>query len=256
VGYALLRDKESEFKYKMRLLDYLEENPHQIKENPLRYSSALNNILLYYYFQGYSKEYPVYLKKLDGIELKFHHAKSIFFDTKYNLEIGYYLHLRDEDKVRGALVNMEKWYSSLSSAKGVQAKMICEYNMALANFYLKENRDALKWCNSCFSLFDMKAKKFRHDLAVSALMIEVLIYLKLTHFELAERNMELIISIAKKNKYLKLEMTILKLIKKVIFAETKDSYISEIREIVSSNDVVFSNLDEDVLVVWLESLEK
>ena len=76
VGNALLRDEKKEFYYKKRLLDFLEANPHQIQENPIRYASSLNNILLYYYFQGYPKEYPMYLDKLDQVELKFDHVKA------------------------------------------------------------------------------------------------------------------------------------------------------------------------------------
>jgi hypothetical protein len=252
VGHALLGEGEKEFYYKMRLLEFLEENPHHIKENPLRYASSLNNILLYYYFQGYPKEYPIYLEKLDVVELKFHHAKASFYDTKYNLEIGYYLHLRDNEKIKNSLSEMEKWYESMASVKGTQAKMICEYNMALAYFYLDDTKKCLRWCNSCFTLFDMKAKKFRHDLAISTLIVQVLIYFELKHFELALRHIELIFSIARKNKYRKVEMTIFKLLKGMVKSEKKNEYITNIREIINKQGVAFINLDKDAIVYWLE----
>lgn len=253
VGNALLGDQEEEFKYKIKLFDYLEENPHQIKENPLRYSSALNNILLYYYFQGYPKEYPFYLKKLDGIELKFNHAKATFYDTKYNLEIGYYLHTKDKKKIKKVLTEMEKWYNSMSSVKGIQAKMICEYNMALANFFLRENRVTLKWCNSAFAMFDMKVKQFRHDLAVSILMIQILIYTDLTHFDLAIRNIDAIFSIARKNKYKNSEMKFFKLIKTMILEENPKRYLDKIQQLINQQGVGFTNLDIDVILLWLEN---
>ena len=253
VGYALLGNQENEFKYKIRLFEFLEENPHQIKENPLRYSSALNNILLYYYFQGYPDEYAIYLSKLDGIELKFHHAKATFFDTKYNLEIGYYLHLRDKEKTETTLFEMEKWYNSLSSVKGVQAKMICEYNMALAYFFLNKNKAALKWCSSAFSLFDMKVKTFRHDLAISTLMIQVFIYFNLTHFELAIRCLVLIENIAKQNKYSKSETAVIKIIKTMVLKESSKEDLDELITLVDKQGIGFSNLDKDVLLFWIEA---
>jgi hypothetical protein len=252
VGHALLGNKENEFKYKMRLFEFLEENPHQIKENPLRYASALNNILLYYYFQGYPKEYPEYLAKLNDVELKFHHAKASFYDTKYNLEIGYYLHLRDTEKIKSTLNEMENWYSSMSSVKGVQAKMICEYNMALAYFYLNDTKNCLKWCNSSFALFDMKAKKFRHDLAVSTLMVQLFIYGDLNHFDLALRYIEMIFSIARKNNYGKAEMLIFKTLKEMIKAEKLFPGINKIKELIHNEDIALINLDKDVVVYWLE----
>jgi hypothetical protein len=252
VGNAILGDQKKEFEYKMKLLKLLEENPHQIKENPLRYSSALNNILLYYYFQGYPEEYPQYLSKLDDVELKFHHAKATFYDTKYNLEIGYYLHLRDKKRIRNSLDEMEKWYSSMSSVKSVQAKMICEYNMALSYFYLDENKQSLKWCSSCFSYFDMKAKKFRHDLAVSVLITQVFIYIDLGHFDLALRHIDMIISIAQKNNYGEVEMKIFSTLKKMIKAEKLLPGIDVIKELIDSKGNAFINLDKDVVVFWLE----
>lgn len=252
VGYAILGDQEKEFAYKMRLLEFLEENPHQIKENPLRYASSLNNILLYYYFQGYPKEYPVYLKKLDDIELKFHHAKASFYDTKYNLEIGYYLHQRDVGKITKSLEEMEKWYKSMSTIKSIQVKMICEYNMALAYFFLNDTKKSLKWCGSGFALFDMKAKKFRHDLAISILILQILIYIELTHFELALRHLEMVLSIARKNNYNKVEMSIFKIIKEMIKAEKTVGFAAKIGGIINKQETAFINLDKDVMVYWLE----
>ena len=253
VGNALLGDQKKEFSYKMRLFEFLEENPHQIKENPLRYSSAVNNILLYYYFQGYPKEYPIYLAKLDDVELKFHHAKASFYDTKYNLEIGYYLHLRDRSKISNSLEEMEKWYGSTASVKGVQAKMICEYNMALAYFFLNDFKQSLKWCSSCFILFDMKVKRFRHDLAVSTLVVQILIYIELTHFDLAFRYLDTVFSIARKNKYGKEEMAIFKLLKEMIKAEKTSKFATKINDIIKKQGGAFINLDRDVMVYWLET---
>jgi hypothetical protein len=253
VGYTILRDEKKEFYYKMRLLEFLEENPHQIKENPLRYASSLNNILLYYYFLGFPKEFGLYLDKLDNVELKFDHAKASFFDTKYNLKMGYYLHLRDKEKVTGTLAEMEKWYQSASTKKSIQAKMICEYNIALAYFFLKDNKQCLKWCNSCFTMFDMKAKKFRHDLAISILIIQTLIYFELKHFELALRNIDLVFSVAKTNNYGSAEMSIFKLFKEMILSEKTSRFIDEMDEIIKKQGTAVINLDRDVVVFWLES---
>ena len=253
IGNSLLGDGEKEFYYKKRLLDFLEENPHQIKENPLRYASSLNNILLYYYFQGYPEEYPMYLEKLDNIELKFSHAKASFYDTKYNLKIGYYLHLRDKQEVSGVLEEMEGHYKNGIIKNSVQAKMIWEYNMALAHFFLKNTKQCLYWCNSCFVRFDMKTKKYRHDLAISTLIVQTFIYFELNHFDLAVKNMELIFSIAKANKYGAAEMAIFKIMREMIYAETTAGFIEKIDAIIKKQATAFINLDKDAVVFWLES---
>jgi len=253
VGNALLGNKKEEFKYKMRLLEFLEENPHQIKENPLRYSSALNNILLYYYFQGYPKEYPEYLAKLDHVDLKFHHEKAAFYDTKYNLEIGYYIHLRDAKKITIILDKMEEWYNATSSVKDVQAKMICEYNMALSYFYLKNYKKSLFWCNSSFSLFDLKLKKYRHDLATSILCIQFLIYYELKHFELGLKYLNLLSDIASTNNYSKPELTIIKTLKRLLKTGEEHTVFNTMKEIITNQESQLINLDKDGIVFWLES---
>jgi len=253
IGNAILRDEKKEFYYKKRLLEFLEQNPHQIKENPIRYASSLNNILLYYYFQGYPKEYPLYLEKLDHVELKFDHVKASFFDTKFNLKLGYYLHLRDRKKIIETLNEMEVWYHAVSDKKSMQAKMICEFNMALAYFFLKDNKQCLKWGNSCFKMFDMKAKKFRHDLAISSLILQTFIYIDLKHFELALRNIEWIFSIAELNKYGVAEMAIFKILKEMAKEEKITGFIDELAKIINKQGKAVINLDKDAIVYWLEA---
>lgn len=252
IGFTFLGDIEKELYFKKRAMEFLEENPHQILENPIRYGSTVNNMLLYHHFNGYNEDYPKYLDKLKTIELKFDHTKSSFMDTMHNLQIGYYLHLRDKVKLNECLNEMESWYTSKDSVRKILARMICEYNIALVYFFFEDNKNALKWCNSCFNMFDMKTKRYRHDLAVSTLMIMVLIYIDLGHFDLAKKHMDWIYDIAEKNKYSKIEMSIFKMISDMIKIETKEFHIEKINEIINKQDVPVINLDKDVLVFWLE----
>src|SRR5690606_14565807 len=160
-----------------------------------------------------------YLKKLDNVELKFDHARSKFYDTKYIFELGYYIHIGDKEKVRTSLVNMENWYTTGNNRKSIQSKMICEFNMALTYYFLDDRKKSLKWSNGCLSYFDMKVKKFRHDLATSTLMLQVFIYIDLGHYDLAKKHLNYVFDIAKTNKYDKSEVTILNLIKQIILTE-------------------------------------
>jgi hypothetical protein len=101
-------------------------------------------------------------------------------------------------------------------------------------------------------MFDMKAKKFRHDLAVSALMIQLFVYGDLGHFDLALRHLEMIFSIATKNNYGKVEMKIFNTLKKMIKAEKLHPGIDVIKELIKNEGAAFINLDKDVVVLWLE----
>jgi|GEM_PF-1376416 len=252
IGHTFLGDIEEEFEYKKKAMEFLEENPHQIKENPIRYGSTVNNMLLYHHFHGYSDDFPKYLDKLKQIDLKFDHTKSSFMDTMHNLQIGYYIHLRDDDMLKKCLVEMEEWYTGKSAIKRMLAKMICEYNIALVYFYFADTKKCLKWCNSCFNMFDMKTKKYRHDLAVSTLMMQVLIYFDLTYYDLAKKHLDLIYDIAEKNKYGKIEMSIFDLISDMIKIENKEFHIAKLNEVINQQGVSLMNLDKDAVVFWLE----
>jgi hypothetical protein len=252
VGNTILGRQEEELYYKKRTMELLEENPHQLKENPLKYASSINNILLYYYFQNYTDEFPIYLKKLADVDLKFDHAKAQYFDTKYIFELGYYIHVRDVENVRTSLEGMEAWYNTGVVRKSTQSRMICEFNMALTNFFLDERKKCLKWCNSCMSMFDMKGKKFRHDLATSTLVLQVLVYIDLEYYDLAKRHLKLVFDIAKFNNYEKSEVEIFKLIDKMIDEESPRNQLDQLRETVEQKTVPIINLDKDVVMIWLD----
>lgn len=252
VGNTILGNKEDEEYYKRRTIEWLEENPHQVKENPLKYASSINNMLLFYYFLNYSDEFPKYLKKLENVELKFEHAKSQFYDTKFIFELGYYIHIRDEEATKKSLDSMEAWYKEGGMKKGTQAKMICEFNMALTNYYLGDRKKCLKWCNSFMSMFDMKRKRFRHDLATSSFILQVMVYIDLEYYDLAEKYLDIVYDIAQTNKYDKFEIEIYDTIKKMIETQQPQEHAEELQAIIEEKAVPIMNLDKDVIVFWLE----
>jgi len=251
-GYAFLGNKEKEFYYKKRAFELLEENPHQIKENPTRYASAINNMILYYYFQGLIDKIPPYLEKLDQVELKFNHTKISFINAKHNLNLRFYMYHKETTKVEDLLLEMESWYNANMTYKSTVVKMISEYNISLAYFYLNKTKNCLKWCNSCFKLFDMKVKKNRHDLAVSVVLLQLLLYFDLKHFDLALKNIDLVISIATKNKYGKSEISIFKLLRKMIVSKNIHDYPQKINEIIKAQDAGVINMDKDILLLWIK----
>ncbi len=251
-GNTVLVNKEEELIIKKKIVEFLEDNPHQIKENPLKYGAALNNILLYFYYQKYTHEYPIYLEKIDSVELKFDHAKGQFLDTKFIFEIGYYIHVRDKENVSRSLLAMEESYSKSGERKNPQTKMICEFNMALTNFFVDNRKKCLRWCSSCFSLFDMKTKKFRHDLAVSIVVLQILVYLDLGYFDMAQKHLSIALDIAKSNKYEESEIAIFGTIEKMIKSQNPNEYLQEFKMVIDESSDHFSLLDKDVLVLWLE----
>ncbi|NQX96518.1 MAG: hypothetical protein HRT73_01390 [Flavobacteriales bacterium] len=252
VGYGILGDKDKEFESKMKLLELMEENPHHTKENPLQYAQTLYSILVYYLKQGYPKEYLEYLAKMDEVDLKFHHAIVSYQGRKFILELGYYLHTRDNKKVREIAVEIEDWYTSASGIKSMRVKMIIEFNLALSYFLLNNTKKSLQWCNNSILLFDMKAQKFRHDLAISSLMIQLFIYVDLGHNDLAMKNIETILSIANKNKYGEVEILIFKAIKEMLKIGNLSEGIKIIKKLIENDEAAFINLDVDVIIFWLE----
>ncbi len=256
IGNSLLGNDEEEVRYIKKSIDFLEENPHQIKENPTGYASCLNNLLLYYYSKGYTGEFLKYLTKLDQFESKFSHEKAYFDEYRFNLKVGYYLFLRDKKNIQLSIIEMQNWYLDKKVKKSIQVKMICEYNIALVNFYLNDNKLALKWSNSCFSFFDMKRKKYRHDIAVSSLVIQTIIYYELGHYNLGLKALEIIFTIAKVNNYGEVELSIFNELQSLLTKYNLTEVIENMSNIIKNQRYKLITIDRDIVELWIEKNTK
>ncbi|HCQ30102.1 MAG TPA: hypothetical protein DIU39_07440, partial [Flavobacteriales bacterium] len=109
----LINDYDTEYLYKQKLIELNENNPHQIKEDPIRYTKALNNMLLYYYFRNQGESVKELLEKLNNIDLKFPHAKHIVEKNKFSFNLMYYLATENMEKITAITNDAEEWYPQL-----------------------------------------------------------------------------------------------------------------------------------------------
>ncbi len=261
IGYSLINDADKEFEYKKKVIDLLEANPHQIEENPIRYTSALNNMLIYYYVRRHG-EHPedikTLLNKLNKINLKFPHARHTVEHNKFSFNLMYHLANDDFDSIRLLVEEAEQWYPELMEKMPKHTRMIFEYNMSLVYFALGDNKKALRWGNSMLRYFDKKSKSFRHDLVVSELIIMYLIYIELGYLELAKKNMAQIEEIARYNKYDVFEKEIIQQIKLFQSGKKEDEQqaVGYLKKLVQNNPNRLSNIDEDIFVQYLKKIEQ
>lgn len=252
IGYSFLEKKEKSLHYKKKSLDIFIGNPHQMIEEPSLYKASINNLLMHYVRNGYDENFIEYLEMLKNVKTNFSHMYTSFNNSLFNFQVGYYLAHREDKELLLCLNNMLLWYDSKFTVREKISKIICEYNIALVYFYFRDTKNCLKWCSSCFNMFDMKTTKYRHDLAVSTLTLQVLIYIDLAYFDLAKKHLDMIYGLAKKNKYGKVEMSIFNLLRDIVKIENKELYLDKLNKLIIQQNVSAINLDKDTIVFWIE----
>jgi hypothetical protein len=252
ICYFLLDNYEAEFINKQKLIDLNEQNPHQIKEDPIQYTKSLNNMLLYYYFRDQGENVKELLNKLNSIDLKFPHAKHIVEKNKFSFNLMYNLATNNIEAIDKISADAELWYPELKEKMTRQDKMILEYNLVLI-YYLKNNyKNALRWANSVMSYFDKTTKSFRHDLAISNLIILFLIYIDLGYLDIAERTILQAEDIAKYNKYDKVEKNTLSELKKLLNPNKSNEVKSYLQHVLTHHQKELTNIDKDIFTIYLK----
>ena len=248
----LINDYDTEYLYKQKLIELNENNPHQIKEDPIRYTKALNNMLLYYYFRNQGESVKELLEKLNNIDLKFPHAKHIVEKNKFSFNLMYYLATENMEKITAITNDAEEWYPQLKDKMTRQDKMILEYNMVCIYFLQNNFKKALRWGNSVMSYFDKATKSFRHDLAVSNLITLFLIYIELGYYDLADRSLAQAEEIAKYNKYDKVEKQTIAEMKKLLNPNNIENVKLYLQDLLDKHSDKLINIDKDIFNIYLK----
>ena len=97
-----------------------------------------------------------------------------------------------------------------------------------------------------------KAKKFRHDLATSTLILQVMVYIDLEYYDLAKKHLKIVFDIAKANNYDSSEMEIFTIIKNIVDTEKPNVFHGELKEMIEQKTVPIINVDKDVITMWLD----
>lgn len=168
--------------FRKKLLDFLEENPHQIEENPIHYSAAIHNMLTHHLIAHDYKNFNYYLEKLKTYNFKMPHERANVFSSLCLFELGYYSETKDYKNairfVEETVVN----YENVKNLINTEHQFLLNQQAALAYYQNKDFNKALKWINKNINII---FKDLRVDVKASTYLLNII-----THFEL--NNLELL----------------------------------------------------------------
>ncbi|MBI2280156.1 MAG: hypothetical protein HYU68_05655, partial [Bacteroidetes bacterium] len=168
--------------FRKNLLDFLEENPHQIEENPIHYTAAIHNMLTHHLVAHDYENFNIYLEKLKTYHFKMPHERANVFSSLCLFELGYYSETKDYKNairfVEETVVN----YENVKNLINTEHQFLLNQQAALAYYQNKDFNKALKWINKNINI---SSKYLRVDIKASSYILNIL-----THYEL--RNLELL----------------------------------------------------------------
>lgn len=172
------KQKESGY-YREKLLQFMEQHPHIIEENTIRYLSALHNLLMH---SLVIKDYELYehtLAKLKKLEAKTIREKAAIIESLCLFELGYYNETKQFEKAVSFVNNFFLKQPEILINQNKEHYFLVHYHAALAYFNLNDFKNALNWINRVINL---TSKMVRVDIRAATNIINILIHYELKNY--------------------------------------------------------------------------
>ena len=181
VLYKIIGEIKKSELFRKNLLDFLEENPHQIEENPIHYTAAIHNMLTHHLVAHDYENFNFYLEKLKTYHFKMPHERANVFSSLCLFELGYYSETKDYKNairfVEETVVN----YENVNNLINIEHQFLLNQQAALAYYQNKDFNKALKWINKNINII---FKDLRVDIKASSYILNILTHYELNNFEL------------------------------------------------------------------------
>lgn len=180
--YYIINDKIKNHKSRIKYVDLIESNTHQIIDEPNIYLSALNNVLLSSIQVVNKTDFFTYLKKLREVPfnvLKGNSSTFIekrIFESSYINETDYYLRIRDFKKGLELIPQIEKGLLMFEKAIEKSSELTLAFNVMCLSFCAGKYKLALLWNNK---VLESHQRDVREDLICFSKIMELII-----HFEM------------------------------------------------------------------------
>lgn len=165
--------------YREKLLQFMEQHPHIIEENTIRYLSALHNLLMH---SLVIKDYELYehtLAKLKKLEAKTIREKAAIIESLCLFELGYYNETKQFEKAVNFVNNFFLKQPEILINQNKEHYFLVHYHAALAYFNLNDYKNALNWINRVINL---TSKMVRVDIRAATNIINILIHYELKNY--------------------------------------------------------------------------
>jgi hypothetical protein len=179
-------NREKVLEYAKNIISLLESKPFFLKENPAAYISALNNYCSGLLRHGETEEALATIKKMRSLtaNVEFENKQveiAPLYALSYDVELSIYI---VSGKIEHALALDEVIKDFLSNFENdIQRNTqfeIC-FNMALANFYVKNYDHALQWLYKIMNNYDLE---FREDLYLASRLLVLIIHYEMNNIVL------------------------------------------------------------------------
>lgn len=166
--------------YIIELIDFLEQYPDQIKNDPSAYITAINNLIGFYLHQkNYEAVFPL-LQKIKQIPDKYQ-LSAANFNIKiqlrsYNIELEIYRDLKNWQKGITLIKDIQLFINRHQKIISDVYLLMLWYQFAYIYFLAQDFNNALKWVNE---IINRKFNAERKDLESYARLLNLMI-----HFEL------------------------------------------------------------------------
>lgn len=183
-----------------KILEVWEANPNLIKEKGAVYIARLAN---YINNSLTCQKYELILsliEKMEALKTATFDEAGEQFQNVYFYKQLYYLNLKDLDKAKGLIPEIEKGLKKYSQKINPARKLAFYYNSTITYFLLEEYEFAVDWLNQILSL--TRIHEPRKDVQRFARILQLAIYYKLSSHEV----LEYLFRSVYRNKKLKAEM--------------------------------------------------
>jgi len=228
-AYYLLNkgDVEGSNQYNIRIVNLMEANPNQIKETPINYVAALNNMI---YAGIHLKNFRISLnaiKKMRNIQGKYSLSKDMSFDLDEKifirsnfLELELYKESGEFQKAIDLILEIQHHVESLAIHDISRYTLFLYYNIAFIYFATGYFSKALHWINKIMNITEIKEPV---DIFCFARILNLLIHFELKNTQTIDYIYKSNISFFNKRKRLyKVEILIFDFIKHKMLKETSD----------------------------------
>jgi hypothetical protein len=174
------------YEYRKKLVEHVEEFPHQLKDNLILYVRALNNLVNIQDELHYFEEMEVSLQKFNQIQTKSPTIESRIFAYSYALKVARAIECGDFDTCVKFLPEIEAGIRKYGSLLHKEFILGFSYNIFYGYFGAGDYRNSLKWMN--ILLNNDTFITTRPDVYRFAMIMNLILHFELKNHELLSYN--------------------------------------------------------------------
>lgn len=260
--YYIINDKVRNHISRVKYVELVESNVHQIIDDPNIYLSALNNVLLSSIQVLNKADFFSYLKKLREVPSKILKRDSStfiekrIFESSYINETDYYIRIRDFQKGLELIPQIENGLLKFDKAIEKSSELTLAFNVMCIAFCAGKYKIALFWNNKVLENYQ---KDVREDLVCFSKIMELIIHYEMDNMlQLPYYLKSVYRFFIKKEHKFEFEKIFLKYFPRLISASNisiQEVYKLMRRDLeslrkISNENIMFNDID---VSAWLES---